>query len=154
MPCETWHKSPAERAFSSGTPWTIQGMAQNFPSCDRDQPMLRPPAAPCYMLRSVEMPENVEAEYPLSRLTTVRAGGPADLFARPSNEAELVEVLRWAREEGVQVGVVGSGSNLLISDDGYRGLVLKLDGELSSVERNGTHVLCGGGARLPSATAK
>jgi len=99
-------------------------------------------------------PEGVEAGYPLSRLTTVRAGGFAELFARPSSEAELIELLRWAAGEGTPVGVVGSGSNLLVSDAGFHGLVLKLDGELSSVERDDTHVICGGGARLPSATAK
>jgi UDP-N-acetylmuramate dehydrogenase len=102
----------------------------------------------------VKIPENVEADYPLARLTTVRAGGSADLFARPTTERELIELLRWAGEEDLPVEVVGSGSNLLVSDDGVRGLVLKLDGELSSVEREGTHVVCGGGARLPSATAK
>jgi UDP-N-acetylmuramate dehydrogenase len=102
----------------------------------------------------VEIPENVQTDYPLARLTTVRAGGPADLFARPTSEAELVELLRWAAGEGIEVAVVGSGSNLLVSDDGYRGLVLKLDGELASVDREGTRVVCGGGARLPSATAK
>jgi UDP-N-acetylenolpyruvoylglucosamine reductase len=100
------------------------------------------------------IPEGVEPDFPLSRLTTVRAGGSADLFARPTSEAELIELLRWAAEDGIEVGVVGSGSNLLVADEGYRGLVLKLDGELSSVEREGTHVLCGAGARLPSATAK
>jgi UDP-N-acetylenolpyruvoylglucosamine reductase len=106
------------------------------------------------MLNRMEIPKGIEADYPLSRLTTVRAGGPADLFARPTSEAELVELLRWAAGEGTSVGVVGSGSNLLVSDAGFRGLVLKLDGGLSSVEREATHVLCGGGARLPSATAK
>jgi UDP-N-acetylmuramate dehydrogenase len=100
------------------------------------------------------MPENVQADYPLSRLTTVRAGGAAELFARPASEAELIELLHWAGDHRHRVEVVGSGSNLLVSDVGVAGLVLKLDGELSSVERDGTHVLCGGGARLPSATAK
>jgi UDP-N-acetylenolpyruvoylglucosamine reductase len=52
------------------------------------------------------------------------------------------------------VGVVGSGSNLLVSDDGFRGLVLKLAGELTRIERKGTSVIAGGGARLPSAAAK
>jgi UDP-N-acetylenolpyruvoylglucosamine reductase len=102
----------------------------------------------------VALPENVQAAYPLARLTTVRAGGAADLFARPASDDELIELLRWAGDQGLPVEVVGSGSNLLVSDDGVRGLVLKLDGELSSVEREGTHVVCGGGARLPSATAK
>ncbi len=101
-----------------------------------------------------DIPAGVERDYPLSRLTTVRTGGPADMFARPATEAELVELLRWAQAEGIAVGVVGSGSNLLVADAGFRGLVLKLDGELTSVEREGIRVVCGGGARLPSATAK
>jgi UDP-N-acetylenolpyruvoylglucosamine reductase len=102
----------------------------------------------------VEIPESVQADHPLARLTTVRTGGAADLFARPATEAGLVELLRWAEGEGVAVAVVGSGSNLLVADAGFRGLVLKLDGELAAVEREGTRVVCGGGARLPSATAK
>ena len=99
-------------------------------------------------------PEGVERDYPLARLTTVRAGGPADLFARPDDEQKLAELLCWAASEEVAVGMVGSGSNLLVSDDGYRGLVLKLDGRLSSIERQGTRIVCGGAARLPSAAAQ
>jgi UDP-N-acetylenolpyruvoylglucosamine reductase len=100
------------------------------------------------------LPPGVERHYPLARLTTVRAGGPADLFARPDTEHELAELLRWAASEGIQVAAVGSGSNLLVSDQGYRGLVLKLEGELSAIERQGARVVCGGGARLPSAAAQ
>ena len=99
-------------------------------------------------------PQGVERDYPLARLTTVRTGGPADLFARPAAEAELTELLAWATGEGVAIGIVGSGSNILVADAGFRGLALKLDGELTEVERDGTRVVCGGGARLPSATAK
>jgi UDP-N-acetylenolpyruvoylglucosamine reductase len=99
-------------------------------------------------------PAGVERDYPLSRLTTVRAGGAADFFARPETEEEVIELLAWAEGEGLPVGVVGSGSNLLISDDGFRGLVMKLAGALARVEREGTHITCGGGARLPSAAAK
>jgi UDP-N-acetylenolpyruvoylglucosamine reductase len=96
----------------------------------------------------------VDRNYPLARLTTVRAGGAAELFARPASEEELLEVLGWAAREGHPVEVVGSGSNLLVSDAGVRGLVLKLDGELTKIERDGTRVVCGGGARLPSAAAQ
>jgi UDP-N-acetylenolpyruvoylglucosamine reductase len=99
-------------------------------------------------------PAGVERNYPLARLTTVRAGGPADYFARPESEEALVELLAWADQEGLAIGVVGSGSNLLVSDDGFRGLVLKLAGELTRIERSDTHVICGGGARLPSAAAQ
>src|SRR6185312_7085638 len=88
------------------------------------------------------------------RLTTVRTGGPADWFARVGSEERLADLLAWAGEAGIQVGVVGSGSNLLVADDGFRGLVLKLDEALATIERDGQHVLCGGGARLPQAAAR
>ncbi|MDQ3728156.1 MAG: UDP-N-acetylmuramate dehydrogenase [Actinomycetota bacterium] len=96
----------------------------------------------------------MERDYPLARLTTVRAGGNAELFARPASEAELVELLAWAASEGHGVEMVGSGSNLLVADSGVSGLVLKLDGELTELTQDGTRVLCGGGVRLPSAAAK
>ena len=99
-------------------------------------------------------PTGIERDYPLTRLTTVRAGGRADMFARADTEEKLVSLLGFAAAEGVPVGVVGSGSNLLVSDDGFRGLVLKLDGTLAAIERDGDRMLCGGGARLPSAAAK
>ena len=99
-------------------------------------------------------PDGVERDYPLARLTTIRTGGPADFFARPDSAERLAELLVWAEEDGVEVGVVGSGSNLLISDEGLRGLVLKLDGALSATEREGDRLVCGGGARLPQASAR
>jgi UDP-N-acetylenolpyruvoylglucosamine reductase len=102
----------------------------------------------------VSPPEGVEENYSLSRLTTVRAGGSADYFARPSSDREVAELLAWAQSEGLPVGVVGSGSNLLVSDEGFRGLVMKLTDELTEVERDGTKVRAGGGARLPSAAAR
>ena len=99
-------------------------------------------------------PSGVQRDFPLARLTTVRTGGPADYFARPEAEAALVELLAWASGAGVAVGVVGSGSNLLVSDEGFRGLAIKLDGELSELAREGERLLAGGGTRLPSAAAK
>ncbi len=99
-------------------------------------------------------PRGVRADFPLARLTTVRTGGEADFFARPQGEAELLELLGWAAAEGLALGVIGSGSNLLIADDGFRGLALKLDGELAAIERAEKGMVCGGGARFPSASAK
>jgi UDP-N-acetylenolpyruvoylglucosamine reductase len=99
-------------------------------------------------------PAGVEANRPLARLTTIRTGGAADWFGRPERVEELVEMLSWAEQEGLAVGLIGSGSNLLVADDGFRGLALKLDGALAAIRREGDAVLCGGGARLPSAAAK
>ena len=98
-------------------------------------------------------PSGVQESYPLARLTTVRTGGPADWFARPGSLEDLAELLNWAQAEEIAVGVVGSGSNLLVSDEGFRGLIVKLDGSLATIEQNGDGLLCGGGARLPQAAA-
>ncbi|HEY1713130.1 MAG TPA: UDP-N-acetylmuramate dehydrogenase [Solirubrobacteraceae bacterium] len=103
---------------------------------------------------SGDVPDGIRRDYPLSRLTTIRTGGPAELFARPGTVAELEAVLAWAAERGAEVGVVGSGSNLLIADEGVRGLVVKLDQELAQITVDGTRIDCGGGARLPAVSAQ
>ncbi|HKG16322.1 MAG TPA: UDP-N-acetylmuramate dehydrogenase [Solirubrobacteraceae bacterium] len=97
---------------------------------------------------------DVEAGYPLARLTTLRTGGPAEFFGRAGSEQRLAELLAWAAGAGLAVGVVGSGSNLLVADEGVRGLVIKLDAELARVELEGTRMRCGGGARLPAVSAQ
>jgi UDP-N-acetylenolpyruvoylglucosamine reductase len=100
-----------------------------------------------------EPPQTVRRGFPIARLSTVRTGGDAEFFARAGSDSELAELLRWAEAAGVAVNVVGSGSNLLIADDGVSGLVLKLDRELALIERDGTQIACGGGARLPAVAA-
>ena len=104
----------------------------------------------------VEAPAAVQRDFPLARLTTIRTGGPAEFFARPGSVGELERLLAWAAESALEVGVVGSGSNLLIADVGVRGLVLKLDNELTVIELDGIagdRIVCGGGARLPAVSA-
>jgi UDP-N-acetylenolpyruvoylglucosamine reductase len=104
----------------------------------------------------VEPPQGVERDFPLARLTTIRTGGAAEFFARPGDVGELERLLAWAAESELQVGVVGSGSNLLIADMGVRGLVVKLDNELTTIELDGIaadRLVCGGGARLPAVSA-
>jgi UDP-N-acetylenolpyruvoylglucosamine reductase len=102
----------------------------------------------------VDPPTGVQRDYPLARLTTIRTGGPAELFARVGSLEQLERLLAWAAAQHVEVGVVGSGSNLLIADAGVRGLILKLDKELSEIELDGTRLQCGGGARLPTVSAR
>jgi UDP-N-acetylenolpyruvoylglucosamine reductase len=100
------------------------------------------------------LPAGVQPDYPLARLTTVRTGGTGEFFARVGSAEQLVALIGWAADAGLEVGVVGSGSNLLVSDDGVRGLVMKLDKDLAQIERDGTRLHCGGGARLPAVSAR
>ena len=105
-------------------------------------------------MSSEVLPDGVRREYPLDRFATVRTGGSAELFARAGSAAQLVELLAWARTAGLAVHVVGSGSNLLIADEGVAGLVLKLDGEHTEVHVEGTLVHAGAAVRLPSLAAR
>ena len=84
----------------------------------------------------------------LSRYTTLGAGGPAKAFARPESIEELEEALGWARERDLRVATIGLGSNLLVADEGYDGVALRLEGELAAIAIEGTTVRCGGGASL------
>jgi UDP-N-acetylmuramate dehydrogenase len=87
-------------------------------------------------------------------MATVRTGGEAEYFARAGSGAQLRELLGWAKATGASVAVVGSGSNLLIADEGVRGLVMKLDRKLALIAHEGERIVCGGGARLPSVAAR
>jgi len=88
----------------------------------------------------------VEEGVALSRFTTLGAGGPAIAFARPESVDEVVEALAWARDQGLSVATIGLGSNLLVADAGFDGLVLKLGGELGQAQVEGERLLAGGGA--------
>ncbi len=101
------------------------------------------------------VPSIVQRDYPLARMATIRTGGDAEYFARAGSGAQLRELLAWARAADVAVAVVGSGSNLLIADEGVRGLVIKLDRKLALIQREGPdRIVCGGGARLPAVAAR
>jgi len=89
---------------------------------------------------------NLEHGVPLARLTTIGTGGPASALARPRSLGELEEALRYARAEGLEVVVVGLGSNLLAADEGVDALVLRLEGELAHVEVRERMLVAGGGA--------
>jgi UDP-N-acetylenolpyruvoylglucosamine reductase len=88
----------------------------------------------------------VERGVPLARLTTIGTGGPAAALARPRSLAELEDALRFAEAGGLDMVVVGLGSNLLAADEGVAALVVKLEGELAAVEVDGTILRAGGGA--------
>lgn len=92
------------------------------------------------------MTAGLERGVSLARLTTIGTGGPAQALARPRTVAELREALRFARGEGLDVFVVGLGSNVLAADEGVDALVVRLEGELAGVEAHGTILHAGGGA--------
>lgn len=69
---------------------------------------------------------NVLENEPMSRHTTFRTGGPASLFIRPENKDQLAEVMALIKKLGAEFFVLGNGSNLLVSDEGFDGVVISL----------------------------
>jgi len=92
------------------------------------------------------MGERIRFGEPLSKHSSLRIGGPAALWAEPSTQSELVELLSAARKLGIDHTVVGLGSNTLYSDDGIDGLVLRLAGELADWRVDDGVLSVGGGA--------
>jgi UDP-N-acetylmuramate dehydrogenase len=85
---------------------------------------------------------HVQENVPLAPLTTLGIGGPARFFFRAHNVDEIVEALEWARTRELPVFFLGGGSNLLISDAGFPGLVIQLDLRGITVESdNGSHAM-------------
>lgn len=86
---------------------------------------------------------------PLAKRTTLRVGGPAEIYVEPANEAELAVVLRFCRDRDVPFFLLGRGSNLLIRDGGIRGVVIHLGAPaFSQIEVTGEQLRCGAGAKL------
>ena len=99
-------------------------------------------------------PPDLERGASLAPLTTIRVGGPADYLAGAASFRAVVRVLDWARSQDLPVAVIGRGSNLLVSDEGWRGVALRLHGRLTTISVRGTDLWCGGGASLPRAVQR
>ncbi len=87
----------------------------------------------------------------LAPYTTMRTGGPAALFAEPRNAQQLAHVHQWAQEKGLPLLILGNGSNLLIADSGFDGLVIHLGRALSEVSVFANTLTAQAGASLAAA---
>ena len=86
---------------------------------------------------------------PLAKRTTLRVGGPADVYVEPATEAELASVLKFCGAHNIPILVLGRGSNLLVKDGGFCGVVISLAHKnFSQIEIAGYRLHCGAGARL------
>lgn len=116
--------------------------------------ILERPAGNCAQLASelaqrVSPETLVRANEPLAKRTTLRVGGPADVYVEPASEDDLAVTLRFCSERGLNFFALGRGSNLLVRDGGYRGVVICLaHGNFSRIEFEGERMRCGAGVKL------
>jgi UDP-N-acetylenolpyruvoylglucosamine reductase len=91
----------------------------------------------------------VRRDEPLAKRTTLRVGGPADVYVEPASEDDLAIVLGYCADHSVPFFLLGRGSNLLVRDGGFRGVVVCLTHEsFRRIEIKDSHLLCGAGTRL------
>lgn len=99
-------------------------------------------------LRGILQEEQIRTKEPMSRHTTFRVGGPADFYVEPSDVAELTAVRALCREHQIPCYILGNGSNLLVSDQGFRGVMIAMGKAWSEITVDGTHIRAGAGALL------
>ena len=92
--------------------------------------------------------DRVLLEEPMKRHTTFRIGGPAEVFVMPENLEEVQRILEICRTEDLPYFILGNGSNLLVSDRGYRGVVIQMDRNFGEVKVEGTEIHASAGALL------
>ena len=95
--------------------------------------------------------ENIRLQEPMAGHTTFRIGGPADCFLELENEEQLKKVRRYLELTGVSFFVLGNGSNLLVNDTGYRGIILQVGSKMNGISVQGNRVIAKAGATLVQA---
>lgn len=100
-------------------------------------------------LRAAGFRGEIQTGQPLAPLTTWRIGGPCEFLATPADAVDAAVALRWAGSRELDRHVLGNGSNVLVRDEGVRGLVLRIRGGLADIQVSDTRIKAGGGASFP-----
>jgi UDP-N-acetylenolpyruvoylglucosamine reductase len=128
-------------------------MSSPSPILDRSMSDARNIAAD--LVERVSREALVRAGEPLAKRTTLRVGGPADVYVEPATEEDLAAVLKFCGERTLGFFLLGRGSNLLVRDGGFRGVVICLvHPRFSRVEAAGERLRCGAGAKLKQVAAE
>ena len=98
--------------------------------------------------------ENVFTKEPMSRHTTFRAGGPADFFVTPEKEGQVRKTLSLLKEAQVPRYIMGNGSNILVGDRGYRGVILQICKKMNRIRIQDTVIQAQAGALLSKIAAE
>ena len=94
--------------------------------------------------------EQVLFEEPMKSHTTFRIGGPAEVFIMPKSVEQVQMAVKICQEEQIPYFILGNGSNLLVSDRGYRGVIIQMDRNMGEIQVEGTEIQAAAGALLSS----
>ena len=105
-------------------------------------------------LKLIAGDSNVRCDEPMSSHCTFRAGGTAKYYVIPDEYTKVRDVLRLCVEENFPYDVIGNGSNLLVQDDGFDGVIIEIDSALAEIEINGNEIVAKAGAKLSKIAVK
>ena len=105
-------------------------------------------------LKLIAGDSNVRCDEPMSSHCTFRAGGTAKYYVIPDEYKKVRDVLRLCVEENIPYYVIGNGSNLLVQDDGFDGVIIEIDSALAKIEINGNEIVAEAGAKLSKIAVK
>ena len=92
---------------------------------------------------------NILKDEPMSKHTSFKTGGPADIFIKIDNEIELKEILEYAKQNNINLNIVGNGTNLLVTDKGIRGITLQPNLKEINIEEKENKILITAGCGVP-----
>ena len=99
-------------------------------------------------IRTIVPEERLLFQEPMSRHTTFRVGGEAECIVMVESQEELLQLIPYLSRSGQEYFVLGNGSNLLVGDKGYQGVILKLGKRMQQILVDGNHIVAGAGALL------
>jgi UDP-N-acetylmuramate dehydrogenase len=91
---------------------------------------------------------NIKYDEPMKNHTSFKVGGKADIYFEPENIVELIKFISYLKEKSIPYFLIGNGTNLLVSDEGIRGAVVKLGDKMSSIQIEGERIIAECGALL------
>ncbi len=98
-------------------------------------------------IKEIIKPEQIKKDEPMKKHTSFQIGGPADYFISPSNTDELIKLIDIINNLNLPYYILGGGNNLLVSDKGYRGIIICLN-HLNNISVNKNEIIAGCGAKL------
>lgn len=99
-------------------------------------------------LQDILEQEEILTQEPMKLHTTFKVGGPADVFVKPDSVEQIKQIMEAAREEQIPVYIMGNGSNLLVGDKGYRGIIIQIYKNMNQISCEGNEIKAQAGALL------
>jgi len=93
--------------------------------------------------------DKIKYNEPMSKHTTMKVGGPVDIMVSPDTVDEIIDVIKYAKENSIPVKVIGHGSNIVVSDLGVEGIIIKLTCNMSDITIDGEYLIATAGTSMP-----